>query len=97
MELNLDNAPNIHVCTVLPATIDTPLFRQAANYTGRKPKALNPVYSAQEVAEAIVGLVKRPQREVIVGQDGYLMALQSTLTPDIYEQTIGQTGRSRPP
>jgi len=47
MELNLDKAPDIHVCTVMPATIDTPLFNQAANYTGRATKALNPVYSAQ--------------------------------------------------
>jgi short-subunit dehydrogenase len=26
MELHLDNAPDIHICTVMPATIDTPLF-----------------------------------------------------------------------
>jgi len=90
MELNLDQAPNIHVCTVMPATIDTPLFNHAANYTGRQPKAMNPVYSAEHVAEAIVGLVERPQREIIVGQAGYLMVAQNSLAPDLYERTMAQ-------
>jgi short-subunit dehydrogenase len=90
MELHLDNASNIDVCTVLPATIDTPIFQQAANYTGRTVKAMDPVYAADDVADAIVNLVKKPQREVIVGAVGYLMALQSTLTPDLYERMMAE-------
>jgi NAD(P)-dependent dehydrogenase (short-subunit alcohol dehydrogenase family) len=90
MELNLDQAHDIHVCTVLPATIDTPLFNQAANYTGRAAKAMDPVYPAESVADAIVGLIERPQREVIVGEAGYLMVGQSTLAPDLYEHTMAQ-------
>lgn len=90
MELNLDQADNIHVCTVLPATIDTPLFTQAANYTGRATKAMDPVYPAESVADAIAGLIIKPQREVIVGEAGYLMVGQSTLTPDIYERMMAQ-------
>ncbi|HET6518579.1 MAG TPA: SDR family NAD(P)-dependent oxidoreductase, partial [Geminicoccaceae bacterium] len=30
------DAPDIHVCTVLPASSDTPLFQHGANYTGRR-------------------------------------------------------------
>lgn len=90
MELYLDNASNIHVCTVLPATIDTPIFQQAANYTGRQVKAMDPVYAADDVADAIVDLVKHPQREIIVGAVGYLVALQSTLTPDLYERMMAE-------
>ncbi len=88
MELYLDQASDIHVCTVLPASIDTPIFQHAANYSGRKTKALNPVYPAKDVAEAIVGLAERPQREVIVGQAGYLLAVQKTLAPDFCEQSM---------
>lgn len=44
MELALDDAPDIHVCTVFPASIDTPLFQQGANYSGRDVKPLSPVY-----------------------------------------------------
>jgi NAD(P)-dependent dehydrogenase (short-subunit alcohol dehydrogenase family) len=90
MELNLDQASDIHVCTVLPATIDTPLFKETANYTGRQPKAMNPVYPPEEVANTIVGLVERPQREVIVGQAGYLMMAQSAFLPDLYEHTMAK-------
>jgi short-subunit dehydrogenase len=85
MELSLDNARDIHVCTVLPGSIDTPIFQHAANYTGRKPQAMNPVYPAKQVAEAIVGLVERPQREIVVGQAVYLAILQKTLAPDVFE------------
>lgn len=90
MELHLDNAPDIHICTVMPATIDTPLFNHAANYTGRATKAMNPVYSAEQVADAIAGLVEKPQREVIVGQAGYMMVAQSTFVPELYERTMAQ-------
>jgi short-subunit dehydrogenase len=90
MELNLDHASNIHVCTVLPATIDTPIFQHAANLTGRKVKAMDPVYAAEDVADTIVGLVKRPQREVVVGAAGYPLIAQATLTPDMFEQTFAR-------
>jgi NAD(P)-dependent dehydrogenase (short-subunit alcohol dehydrogenase family) len=90
MELILDKANDIHVCTVMPATIDTPLFQHAANYTGRKAKAMNPVYPSQKVAEAIVSLVERPQREIVVGEAGYLMMAQHGLTPELYEKTMAQ-------
>ena len=34
----------IHVVTVMPASIDTPLFDHAANYTGKVMKPMEPVY-----------------------------------------------------
>lgn len=85
MELSLDNADDIHVCTVLPGSIDTPIFQHAANYSGRQTKAMSPVNPAKDVAEAIAGLVERPQREIVVGQAVNLMVLQKTLAPDLFE------------
>jgi short-subunit dehydrogenase len=90
IELQLDNASDIHVCVVMPASIDTPIFQNAANYTNRKVKPLNPVYPAQQVAEAIVGLVERPQREVIVGQAGHLLVMEHALAPDLYERMMAR-------
>jgi short-subunit dehydrogenase len=90
MELSLDNAKDIHVCTVLPGTIDTPIFQHAANYSGRQTKAMTPVYPARDVAKAIVGLVERPQREIIVGQAYYLAALQKTVAPDVFEPMMAR-------
>jgi NAD(P)-dependent dehydrogenase (short-subunit alcohol dehydrogenase family) len=85
-ELALEGASEIHVCTVLPATIDTPLFQHAANYTGRAVRAMSPVYSADRAARAIVSLASTPQREVFVGNAGRLLNLQRTLTPAAAER-----------
>jgi short-subunit dehydrogenase len=90
MELYLDNASDIHVCTVLPGSIDTPIFQHAANYTGRQVKPMTPVYPAKQVAEAIVGLVEKPQREVLVGQAAYLQTLQKTLLPEVFERMMAR-------
>ncbi|MER6615742.1 SDR family oxidoreductase [Streptomyces xantholiticus] len=89
-ELQLDKAKHLHVCTVLPATIDTPLFEHAANYTGRKPLAMPPVYSPERVARAIVDLVRMPRREVVVGPMGRSMVLESRIMPGLVERMMAR-------
>lgn len=90
MELLLDGARGIHVCTVLPATIDTPFFHHAANYTGRVLRALPPVYPPEQVARTIVRLMERPRREVFVGRASRLGALQHTLAPGLYQRVAAR-------
>ncbi|MFF1283152.1 SDR family oxidoreductase [Streptomyces sp. NPDC058299] len=87
-ELLLDRAGHIHVCTVLPATIDTPLFEHAANYTGRKVVAMPPVHSPERVARTIVDLVRVPRREAVVGPMGRAMVLQSRFMPGTVERVM---------
>jgi short-subunit dehydrogenase len=87
-ELALDAAKDIHVCTILPASIDTPLFQHAANYTGRAVKPMNPVYDAEEVARAIVHLAEHPRREVMVGNAGRVLAFVHAIAPTIAERML---------
>jgi NAD(P)-dependent dehydrogenase (short-subunit alcohol dehydrogenase family) len=87
-ELRLDGVKDVKVCTVLPATIDTPFFDHAANYTGRKTKAMPPVYTPERVARTIVNLVRVPRREVIVGPMGRNLVLQGKLTPGLIERLM---------
>lgn len=87
-ELRLDGLAGIKVCTVLPAAMDTPFFRNAANYTGRKVLAMPPVYSPQRAARAIVKLVKKPRRETIVGPGGRFLVLQHKLLPGPVEAAM---------
>lgn len=82
--------PDIHVCTVLPAVIDTPLFQHAANYDGRPVRAMPPVYPAEQVAGTIVAMAERPQRESFVGNSGRLLALQHTLAPAATERMMAR-------
>ncbi len=76
----------IEVCTILPASIDTPLFQHAANFTGRAVKPLDPIYDADTVASAILRSAKRPRREVFVGNAGRRLALIRTLAPAFGER-----------
>jgi short-subunit dehydrogenase len=87
-ELRLTDRKKIKVCTVLPATIDTPFFQHAANYTGRKALAMPPVYSPGRTARAIVALAARPRAEKIVGPLGRAMAWQHRLTPRAVERLM---------
>ena len=87
-ELALAGARGIHVCTVMPATIDTPFFDQAANFTGRKVKPMPPVYPPERAAGAIVRLARFPRREVFVGHSGRLLAGQQKLAPGLTERVL---------
>ena len=79
---------DVHVCVVLPASIDTPFFQHAANFTGRPLKPLTPVYPVEKVADAIVGLAERPRRELVVGGFGRLQSFQHTLAPGLAERAF---------
>jgi len=82
--------PEIHVVTVLPATIDTPIFGHAANFSGRAIRPISPVYRAEKVAAAIVGLATRPRREVTVGWAGSLLAALHSLLPGPTEALVAR-------
>jgi NAD(P)-dependent dehydrogenase (short-subunit alcohol dehydrogenase family) len=58
----------IRVCSVLPSTIDTPIYQHAANYTSERVHPLPPVVSPHRVARTIVRLARHPRRLAVVGQ-----------------------------
>jgi short-subunit dehydrogenase len=91
MELRLEGLDDkIHVSTIMPASIDTNLFQNGANYTGREVRALEPVYDPTYVAKRIRQVAMRPKREKYVGPVGTLMALQRTHMPGMYEKQVGK-------
>ena len=85
MELSLDKAPGINICMILPASIDTPIFQNAANYSGRQAQPLKPVYRPERVASAIVAVARQPRRKTLVGEAGQLFVLGHALLPRAYE------------
>jgi NAD(P)-dependent dehydrogenase (short-subunit alcohol dehydrogenase family) len=82
----LDDLPDVHVCTVSPSPIDTPIFGSAANYTGRAVKAPPPTYPPEQVAKAIVASARRPKRERIVGGAGRQLTLLEAMAPRLFER-----------
>jgi NAD(P)-dependent dehydrogenase (short-subunit alcohol dehydrogenase family) len=87
-ELALDDTADIHVCTVMPATIDTPIYQHAANFAGRVVKAMPPVYPAERVARAIMRCAERPRRETFVGTVAHLLDAQSFVLPGFTERFL---------
>ena len=80
----------VDVVTILPASIDTPLFQQAANLTGRRPKALNPTNPPERVARAIVRAARRPMREKAVGRRSRQMLLFEKLAPALFDRVMAR-------
>src|SRR5436305_412164 len=62
----LRDARHIHVCTVMPASHDTPIFQSGANYHGLAARPMPPIGDPFAVAAAIVRLARRPRPEVVV-------------------------------
>ncbi|GAA1754751.1 SDR family oxidoreductase [Kocuria aegyptia] len=89
-ELSLDGLDDVNVCTVLPASIDTPFFRHAANYTGRAVEPMVPVSDPRAVARAVVSVARRPRREVAVGAMSRSMVLEHRLAPGLMEAMMAR-------
>ncbi len=89
-ELLLEGQKDIHVCTVMPAVIDTPLFQHGANYTGRAVRAMSPVFPAEKVAQTIVQFAEKPGRETFVGGTAWLMHLQQVFAPGLAERQLAR-------
>ncbi len=49
LQLELRDEPDVHVCTLAPGSVDTPIFRQAANFAGHVGRPPPPVISAEKV------------------------------------------------
>ena len=87
-EMALDRTADIHICTIMPAPIDTPIYQHAANYAGRAVKAMPPVYSAERVARRIMRCAERPYRESFVGTMAHVLGAQSLVLPGLTERIL---------
>jgi NAD(P)-dependent dehydrogenase (short-subunit alcohol dehydrogenase family) len=80
----LADEEGIDVCTILPQSVDTPIFRHAANYSGRVAKPVPPVADPDRVVNAILRCIEHPQREVSVGYVGHLEAIVQETVPGFF-------------
>jgi short-subunit dehydrogenase len=83
LRAELKGWPDIHICDVFPAFIDTPGISHAANYTGRRLTAPPPVHDARRVATAIVRLAKYPRRSKMVGPVALAARIGHFLAPTL--------------
>ncbi|MGC4896242.1 SDR family NAD(P)-dependent oxidoreductase [Micromonospora sp. DT31] len=93
--------PGVAICLVNPGSVDTPVYRQAANYLGRIGRPPPPVAGPERVARAIAHLLDRPRRELSVGRLNLIMRFGFTVLPGMYDVLVGPlmrlAGLSRQP
>lgn len=82
--------PRVHVCTILPGSVDTPLFQHAANHAGRAVKPMPPVHAPEEVAETIVAVARHPRREAFIGAETRVAAFVHALAPGFSERIMAR-------
>jgi NADP-dependent 3-hydroxy acid dehydrogenase YdfG len=92
LRAELADAPGVRVCTVLPIAADTPIFRRAANHTGRELRAIPPTVDPYRVAVAVRSLLRNPRDEVVVGMFGRLLWAGEMAAPSLLERTIAAVG-----
>jgi short-subunit dehydrogenase len=73
--------PNIFLCDLFPAFLDTPGIQHAANYTGRILKPAPPVYNPQRLARKMVSLVKYPKKAATVDSTAAFLKLAWVFIP----------------
>lgn len=76
----------IHVATIVPQAIDTPIFEHAGNYTGRQIRPIPPVLDVEEVARGIELCAENPKREVNYGQAGRALEVLHAAVPPLYRR-----------
>lgn len=77
----LTDWPDIHVCDVYPAVMDTPGFRDGGNYSGHALTPPAPLYDPRRVAAAMVRLARHPHSSTTVGGTARLLRLAHFLVP----------------
>lgn len=90
LKAELANFPDIHVCDVFPAFLDSPGIQHAANYTGRQLRPAPPVYDPMRLATAIVKLAEHPKSETMVGSTSVLLRLSYALFPALTRGIAGK-------
>jgi short-subunit dehydrogenase len=88
LQLETRNAPGIRVCSVSPGGVNTPIYQQAANVTGRSARPPLPVDPPDKVAQAILRCVDRPVPRVSVGLANPLIVLGFRFFPRLYDLLV---------
>lgn len=89
LQLETRDAPEIHISEVSPGAIDTPIYEQAANYTGRTPAPPPPVLSPAVMGRAVADCIDTPHKHVDVGPGNKIVTLGFRLLPWVYDRLVG--------
>ncbi len=100
MEMEEAGTP-ISITLIKPTSINTPFPAHAKNYMEKAPKLPPPVYSPEDVAEAILYAAEHGGRDYYIGGAGKMMSQFSKVAPALVDwvgahMIPGQTARDEP-
>jgi NAD(P)-dependent dehydrogenase (short-subunit alcohol dehydrogenase family) len=84
----LRDDPDIHVATILPQAVDTPIFARAANFARHPVRPVPPLLRPEKIAEGIVQCAVSPEREITYRRMGRLLQAFHSLAPDAYARVM---------
>jgi short-subunit dehydrogenase len=90
LRAELAGLPEVHVCDVYPAFVDTPGLSHGANYTGRRLKPPPPVVDPRTVAARIVALAHSPRASTSVGSIAWPARVASAVAPNLVATLTGK-------
>jgi short-subunit dehydrogenase len=90
LRAELADQPNIHICDIYPAFVDTPGISHGANYVGRKLTAPPPLVDPRDVADAIVNVSQAPRATTTVGSVTNAVRLAHLLAPNLSARILGR-------
>ncbi|SDE96629.1 Short-chain dehydrogenase [Mucilaginibacter pineti] len=85
----LTECPNIHICDLFPAFLDTPGILHAGNHTGKVLKPAPPVYDPNRLADAMVSMVQDPRSNKYVGSTSMLLKVAHAIAPELMTKMTG--------
>jgi NAD(P)-dependent dehydrogenase (short-subunit alcohol dehydrogenase family) len=89
LRVELEHAQSgIAVTTILPSSINTPLFDNASSRMGVRPAPIPPVYRPKAVADAIVHAAEHPVRDIVVGGGGKALTVSQRLSPMLTDRML---------
>jgi short-subunit dehydrogenase len=77
---------DIHVATMVPQAVDTPIFEHAGNYLGQRVRPIPPILDVEEVAKGIEACAESPKREVNYGQSGRALEILYAVAPGLFRR-----------
>ncbi len=91
LKAELTSWPQIYVCDLFPAFLDTPGIYHAGNYTGKVLKPAPPVYDPKRLAQAMLKVIENPaaHANTYVGSASLLLKFSHALFPELTTKLTG--------